>query len=206
LSLTLDDKFIRDKIRPSDILIVSVGANDIALRPNNSTIRHMLQLAWLTPKSSLKNHTASSLSDFKTLFGTKIQSYILRLVPKTKPRAIIVYMTYFPLETGQGQTSWADAQLKAQGYNSYPGQLQAAIRAMYEMATKEIRMEGCEVVPCALHEVLDGKTVGDYTARVGPNEEGGRKMAAKFCELVDGILGTAGSVADSDGGVDDDEL
>jgi hypothetical protein len=101
-------------------------------------------------------------------------------------------MTYFPLEAGLGQTSWADTQLQALGYNSYPGQLQAAIRAMYEIATKEIRVQGTRVVPCALHEMLDGKTVGDYTARVEPNEEGGRKMAARFCELVEGILGEGG--------------
>jgi hypothetical protein len=98
-------------------------------------------------------------------------------------------MTYFPLEAGLGQTSWADTQLQALGYNSYPGQLQAAIRAMYEIATKEIRVQGTRVVPCALHEVLDGKTVGDYTARAEPNKEGGRKMAVRFCELVDGVLG-----------------
>jgi hypothetical protein len=41
------DEFIRDNIRANDALIVSVGANDIALNPSASTIRHMLQLAWL---------------------------------------------------------------------------------------------------------------------------------------------------------------
>jgi hypothetical protein len=183
------DIFIRDNIRPSDILIVSVGANDVALRPASSTIRHMLQLAWLTPRSALENRTASSLQYFKELFGTKIQTYIERLTERTKPRAVVVCMIYFPLEAGIGQTSWADAQLKALGYNTYPGQLQEAIRAMFEIATKRIRIEGTEVVPCALHEVLDGKTVGDYTARVEPSEEGGRKMAVRFVELVDGFLG-----------------
>jgi hypothetical protein len=182
------DIFIRDNIRPSDVLIVSVGANDVALRPNSSTIRHMLQLAWLTPRSSIKAHTAFSLTYFKELFGTKIQTYVERLTEKTKPRAVVVCMIYFPLESGLGQTSWADTQLRALGYNSYPGQLQAAIRAMFEVATKEIRLQGTQVVPCALHEVLDGKRNEEYTARVELNEEGGRKMAVRFCELVDRIL------------------
>jgi hypothetical protein len=188
-TLLPQDEFIRDNIRPSDILIVSVGANDVALRPNNSTIRHMLQLAWLTSRSSLEDRSASSLTYFKQLFRTKIQDYVIQLTEKTKPRAVIVCMIYFPLESGLGQRSWADTQLKALGYNSYPGQLQAAIRALYEIATKEIRVRGTRVVPCALHEVLDGKTAGDYTARVEPNEEGGRKMAVRFCGLVDGVLG-----------------
>jgi hypothetical protein len=182
------DVFIRDNIRPSDVLIASVGANDVALRPNGSTIRHILQLAWLTSRSSIEAHTASSLTYFKELFGTKIQTYVERLTEKTKPRAVVVCMIYFPLESGLGQTSWADSQLKALGYNSYPGQLQAAIRAMFEVATKEIRVQGTQVIPCALHEVLDGKRKEEYTARVEPNEEGGRKMAVRLCELVERIL------------------
>lgn len=182
------DEFIRDNIRSNDVLIVSVGANDVALKPNSSTIRHMLQLAWLTPRKNLENGTAGALTYFKHMFGTKVENYVTRLTAKTKPRAVIVCMIYFPLESGLGQTSWADAQLKALGYNSYPGQLQAAIRAMYKIATKEIRVDGTEVVPCALHEILDGKNVSDYTARVEPNESGGKKMAVKFVELLDEIL------------------
>ena len=49
---------------------------------------------------------------------------------------------------------------------------------MYKIATKEIRVD----------EVLDGKSVSDYTARVEPNESGGKKMAVKFVELLDKIL------------------
>jgi hypothetical protein len=184
------DEFIRDNIRAEDVLIVSVGANDVALKPLPCTVRHMLQLAWLTPRKSLESGKASSLTYFKHLFGTKIQDYITRLTVKTKPRAVIVCMIYFPLEAQFKQKSWAETQLKALGYNSFPGQLQTAIRAMYEIATKEIKVEGTSIVPCALHEVLDGKSAGDYTARVEPNDEGGRKMAVRFVELLDGILDT----------------
>lgn len=181
------DKFIRDNIRAQDVLIVSVGANDIALKPLPCTIAHMLHLAWATPLSSLEKGTAYSLKYFKHLFGHNIQSYVDRLTAKTRPRAVVICMIYFPLESGLGQTSWADAQLKALGYNSWPGQLQAAIKTLFETATRGIGIEGTEVVPCALHEVLDGKTAGDYTARVEPSEQGGKKMARKFVDLLDGV-------------------
>lgn len=181
------DKFIRDNIRSQDVLVVSVGANDIALKPLPCTIAHMLHLAWATPRSSLEKGSAYSLRYFKHLFGTNIQDYVDRMTAKTRPRAVIICMIYFPLESGLGQTSWADAQLKALGYNSWPGQLQAAIKTLYETATRGIEIEGTKVIPCAFHEVLDGKTAGDYTARVEPSEQGGKKMAQKFVELLDGV-------------------
>lgn len=182
------DEFIRDNIQPEDVLIVSVGANDVALKPLPWTILHMLRLAWLTRRKSLENGNAGSLSYFKHMFGDKVQDYITRLTANTKPRAVVVSMIYFPLEAQFGQQSWAEVQLKALGYNSYPTQLQTAIRAMYEIATKKIKVEGTQIVPCALHDVLDGKTPGDYTARVEPNHEGGRKMAIRFVELIENIF------------------
>jgi hypothetical protein len=182
------DQFIRDNIRSEDILIVSVGANDIALRPLPATIWHMLQLAWFTPRSLILKGAAWSLPYFRDMFGAKIQKYLERLTAQTKPRAIIVCMIYFPLESGLGQKGWADLQLRALGYNTWPTQLQAAIHSIYERATKKITVEGTQVVPCALYEVLDGKDVEDYTARVEPSREGGRKMAIKFMESLDGLI------------------
>ncbi|KAF3003786.1 hypothetical protein E8E13_010129 [Curvularia kusanoi] len=185
--LLAHDKFIRDNIKPQDVLIVSIGANDIALKPLPCTIRHMLQLAWATPRSSLEKGTAWSLKYFKHMFGNNIQDYVDRVTAKTRPRAVIICMIYYPLESGLGQQSWADVQLKALGYNTWPGQLQTAIKTLYEIATQNIKVEGTEIVPCALHEVLDGKTARDYTARVEPNEHGGKKMAQKFVELLNAV-------------------
>ena len=48
------DRFIRDNIRAEDTLIVLIGANDIVLKPPFTTVRHMLPLAWLTPRKELR--------------------------------------------------------------------------------------------------------------------------------------------------------
>lgn len=183
------DKFIRDNIRAEDILIVSVGANDIAMRPTLATMRHMLQLAWLTPRSSLDRGTAWSLGHFTNMFKDQVEAYVSKIVQKQNPRAVIVCMIYYPLEAGSSkQKSWADPSLKVLGYNRFPGQLQTAITKMYEFATKKIQIPGVQVVPCALYEVLDGKQNEDYTARVEPSAEGGRKMALKLKEIVEPLI------------------
>jgi hypothetical protein len=180
------DKFIRDNIRAEDILIVSVGANDIALKPSGPTMFHMLLLAWLTPRLFLR--WGWCLRYFTKLFKDQIQAYVSRLVEKQKPRAVIICMIYHPLEAHASmQSSWADLPLKLLGYNIFPGHLQLAIEKLYVLATKKIRIEGVTVVPCALFEAMDGKKE-DYTARVEPSVEGGRKMAVLLNEIVGSLI------------------
>jgi len=183
------DKFIRDNIGPDDILIVSVGANDIALRPTFSTVRNMLQLAWLTPRTALERGLAWGLGHFIKLFKNEIETYVSKIVEKQKPRAVIICMIYFPLEAGASdQGSWADLPLRLLGYNIFPGQLQTAIRKMYELATQKIQIPGTTVIPCALYEAMDGKNKEDYSARVEPSSEGGRKMAEHLKKLLDPLI------------------
>ncbi|KAK4552103.1 hypothetical protein LTR86_010639 [Recurvomyces mirabilis] len=188
--LLAHDKFIRDNICKDDILIVSVGANDIALSPSASTMRHMAQLAWLTPRSSIDNGTAWSLPYFKHMFKDHTEAYVSRIIEKQKPRAVIVCMIYFPLQADAGaQSGWAESQLKLLGYNSDPGQLQAAISKIYKQATVNVELTGTKVIPCALYETMDGRTKDDYTARVEPSVKGGRKMASLLNDKIRTLLG-----------------
>jgi hypothetical protein len=183
------DKFIRDNISANDVLIVSVGANDIAMRPKIGTALRMVLLVWLTSIPSLSKGTAWGMSYFKNLFHKQVQAYLSRLVEKQKPRAVVVCMIYYPLEvSGPGEKGWADLPLRLLGYGHSPERLQAAIRAIYNFATKKIQINGTEVVPCALFEVLDGKNDEDYTARVEPSKDGGRKMALRFKEIISQLL------------------
>ena len=183
------DEFIRDNIRKEDVLIVSVGCNDIAMSPSFSTIWRMLALSYLTGSFSIEKGDALCLPYFAHLFGTQTENYINRLCPKTKPRAVVLCMIYFPLEAQYGQEGWADLPLKALGYSRNPGKLQTAIRQMYEMGTKRVKVEGTEVIPCALYESLDGTCKEDYVARVEPSSRGGRKMAEQLMTLIDKIIG-----------------
>ncbi|KAF2451647.1 hypothetical protein P171DRAFT_426137 [Karstenula rhodostoma CBS 690.94] len=182
------DEFVRDHIGEDDVLIVSVGCNDIAMKPSFSTIWRMLALAWLTPRSSIDQGSAWSLRYFAHFFGTKIENYVKRLCSKTKPRAVIVCMIYYPLEAHYGQRGWGDKALKFLGYGRDPGKLQAAIRMMFEMGTKTVKVEGTDVIPCKLYEVLDGSNEEDYVERVEPSANGGRKMADMFKILIEGVL------------------
>lgn len=183
------DTFIRDNIRAQDVLVVSVGANDVALSPTVCTAVSMLRLVHLSSQESIEDGSAWALSHFRTLFGKELQSYVTKLVEATKPRAIVICMIYQPLESGlANEKSWADTQLKALKYDTQPQKLQAAIRTIYSQATQKIIVPGTQVIPLPLFDVLDGKTAEDYVERVEPSVEGGRKMSEAITRAVRGVL------------------
>lgn len=68
------------------------------------------------------------LGYFINLFGFRIQSYVERLISgKSRPRAVLVCMIYYPSKKAPGASS-ADFALASLGYNTSPGKLQALIR------------------------------------------------------------------------------
>lgn len=176
------DRFLRDNLRENDTLVVSVGGNDIAMAPSLATIFNMLCLIRFNTKQSIEQGRSCAASHFVKLFGHHVKQYILSLVEKCMPKRIIVCMIYFPLTTPED--SWANTALGALDYDKNPAKLQAAITFMFENATKQIQIEGTQVIPLALGNVLDSSDPQDYVARVEPSSQGGQKMANSILELI----------------------
>jgi hypothetical protein len=63
----------------------------------------------------------------------RVEKYLQSLVTKTKPKAILVCMIYFPDETRT--MSWATLPLRLLGYERDPAKLQFLIRTAYQSAT-----------------------------------------------------------------------
>jgi hypothetical protein len=177
------DAFVRDNLRADDVLVVSVGGNDIALRPTPST---MASMAWLVHSSSdaaIDAGTALGLGHFVRMFKDDTAAYVAALCERTRPRLVVVCMIYYPHQSPSG--SWADPALAALKYNDNPARLQRVMRRVYTDATCAVRVPGVRVVPCALFEALDPAPASeDYVARVEPSESGGRKMAAAFVRAI----------------------
>jgi hypothetical protein len=200
-TLLPQDVFVRDHLQENDILIVSVGGNDVALLPLPCTICSILCLMLVLPTTCIEQGCTCGtvpiddtccgfgpslcsclcacppcLGYFRHLFGYRVQRYIERLTEKTKPAQILVCMIYFPDETVD-EASWANTTLNALGYNRNPAKLQAFIRKIYTDVISTIRVPGSTVVPVPLYRVLQGRERDDYVARVEPSPTGGRKLA-----------------------------
>lgn len=168
------DIHIRDNITYNDILIISVGGNDIALKPSFAIMAH-LALLMVTPVCVLKMHP--SFTFFVNYVKNGIQNYIDKLCVHAKPSKIIVSGIYFPCLQGSG---WSDTLLGLTGYNIYPYKAQTLIKEIYSEAVGSI--EGVEYVP--LYEVLDCNCEDDYVARVEPSTNGGKKMAKAYYQKM----------------------
>lgn len=202
------DKFIRDVIQENDILVVSLGGNDIALAPSPCTIFSVASLICCSTTNCIETCTCGCAlpcddccSGFGFgclsnacgwplgagylihLFSIRIQSLISKMTEKKKPKLIFVCMLYFLDEAPV--PSWAGLVLRALGYDSNPRKIQAMIRQLFRLATTRISIPGSQVVAVPMFECLDGKDTTDYVQRVEPSAKGGEKLG-KF--LIDTIL------------------
>jgi len=189
------DIFIRDHITENDYLVVSVGGNDIALAPGFFTIVNMAVLTYLVPTWAIRRGkaiTADSinfgfgsppgLSYFVHLFRVRAKKYVEELVSINKPKKILLCMIYYLDEKVGG--SWADTLLKLIGYNSNPTKLQITIAKIFELASKDLHIDGTVIEMFPLFKVLDGKDTDDYVQRVEPSVIGGKKMGTAIVEAL----------------------
>lgn len=92
------DVWIRDHITADDVLIVSVGGNDIALRPSAATVACIGSLVKLSSDAAIESGSAWGLGHFVSLFRDDVAAYLDTLTAKCRPRLIILCMIYYPHE------------------------------------------------------------------------------------------------------------
>ena len=188
------DAFVQSHVKDADILVVSCGGNDIALRPTAWTIVSMATLL-MSPRWAIEWGVAPGLGHFVRLFRDATRRYVEALIKPSgaKPACVVACMLYYLDEQPGG--SWADAVLQKLGYDKDPTKLQLVMRVIYERATSQIALEAAsgeavDVVPVALYEALDGRDTRDYAQRVEPSAQGGRKMAKLIHDAIAPLLDT----------------
>ena len=176
-TLLMQDKFICDNISKNDILIVSVGGNDIALKSSMSLKFHIANLIYFAGDIE----KSSSFAVLVDLFKTQTESYLNRLTAKCKPRKILISSIYFPCLHGKG---WADTVLSLMNYNQNYKRVHEIIKSVYNQATSKVHVEGTKVHVIDTFNILDFANGDDYVARVEPSENGGEKMASSFLKRL----------------------
>ena len=197
------DEVLRDQLADGDVIIVSVGGNDIAFQPSLATIVAMLKMLGLPcccclPRLGgasdvrLVDGTASGLGHLIKLYGADTREYVTALLSgpqHAKPALVILNMIYYPLEANTGPQGggggWAELALSALGYNSNPQRLHTVIRSLFTHATSRVELEApIKIVACPLYKLLDSRNPTHYVERVEPSAIGSALMAHEFVRIV----------------------
>jgi len=206
------DQFVRDHITAEDYLVVSIGGNDVALKPSGCTIVNMLLLVRCTSQRSLRHCTCGCLpfaaccggsathlgcgGCFRSLFGCvwpPCLGYFVDLFGNCIKNYVlrllgatrpqkVVICMIYFLD--ELGSSWADKALAALDYDENPGRLKEAIRAIFRLATRRICIPGTQVVAFPLFKVLDGTCSVDYVSRVEPSASGGQKLGSAVMKVL----------------------
>ncbi len=179
-SLNQHDEFVRDNVTEDDMIVVSLGGNDLALSPTLRTLWHMMVLMYVNKASTTRNGSTRAMKHLCHIFRDGMQDYLEKLTSKRKPKKIVLCFLYFPHENTK-KHSWANTKLAMLGYNTAPYKAQSAFHALFDLAIKQVQLPGVQLVPHALFNVLDSSDPSrDYVERVQPSEQGGTKMAESF--------------------------
>lgn len=189
-------------MRDQDVIVLSVGGNDVALRPTPATIASVVALTSMPiPLIRLLGRFSPGFCHLEGLFHTELERMIQRMIPErassnrrnpdgsgsSSPALVVVCMIYYLDQTPGG--SWADHVLRRLGYDSNPEKLQLIIRLLFErIQSRGFHVESSsgpvKVLPFPLFEVLNGQDTNDYVQRVEPSVQGGRKMADALLDFI----------------------
>ena len=169
------DKFVRDHLGENDIIISSMGGNDVALKPSFTTIASITNILYGFGDIYNVENTYLDL-----LIRQDTQNILEKICRKVKPKCILPCITYYPSLKGK---SWADGILNTLKYDKNYENVHILIQQLFKTSTKNIRVYDIQMVPVALYEVLNCEDEGDYVERVEPSAQGSWKMAKEFVSL-----------------------
>ena len=170
----IQDNLIRENIQENDILVVSVGGNDVILKPTLQTIMSLGALLLMNDY-----YNTIPYQYICKIFHQDLNLYIKYLTDKSSPKDIVICSPYFPHEANVD--SWANTSLKLLGYDNNPQKIHKLIRDVHRDAIEKIEI-GYKVALC---DVLDSsKESNDYLFRVEPSDVGGSKIAHEIIKLL----------------------
>jgi hypothetical protein len=177
------DRFIADHLTRDDVVVVSVGGNDIALAKDEGEIEALRQV-FSNSLEQLETAPIDELPGFdflKATFGDRMRSYLARLTERCSPRLVVVSVLYFP-DLNDQVASWASAPLELLEYDREPGKFRAVMRRIEQDILKQIELDGTRLAVFPMYRALDGSDTGDYFHRVEPSGQGGSKLAECLLE------------------------
>lgn len=174
------DEFVQTHLEKDDIIIVSIGGNDIVLNPSLRIIVCLFVAIYLIPEYFFSTALFQffCLSPLRALFHDELKAYISRICQNQKPSQIILCSYYYPCINGG--TGWADKMLRLAGYHRHPEKIQK----LFDIIANDVMPVSSDFTRINLSTILSAEDETDYISCVEPSVSGGKKIAHRFCESL----------------------
>eukprot|EP00049_Salpingoeca_infusionum_P023771 m.13804 g.13804 ORF g.13804 m.13804 type:complete len:319 (+) comp6030_c1_seq1:152-1108(+) len=177
------DYAMEELLTDQDYLVVSMGGNDVALKPSVRTIKDVLFITRCRKEGWFGFIHRRGISCLTRRFSSGIVSYLRRVLSTKKPKGLVICALYYPAVVGSG---WADTTLRLIKYDETPEPMQAVIREVYDGILAHVQ-EAFPDIPirlCKMYEALDPTNAVDYVQRVEPSVEGGEKIGQLIAQTI----------------------
>ena len=174
IKLLEQDQIIQENITQQDILVISIGGNDVAFNAN---------------KYKNKNDNDNDIIEILISLFEKIKIYIDALVKKQKPKKVIICMYYF--FDLKNSLTWANNILNNLEYDTNPDRVKKLLISLYHTVIRDMKIDGMNkenVIGLPLYRYMDGTDTNDYDNRVEPSVEGGKKIAKAVFDAIKGNI------------------
>ncbi|CAD7951874.1 unnamed protein product [Amoebophrya sp. A120] len=175
------DKFVSNHLKPHDILLVSVGHNDMAFL-------HVQQAAWVLQEGTTDEKlTQLAVENFSHIYKEDTERYINTVLGDSTCKMVVVCMLYH-LDENDEAFSWWEMGFQALGLIGNPEnkrRMKVVQHALFEHALKQLQIPNAgKVVPLELSRALDGTNSLMYANRVEPSVLGGEKLADLILDTI----------------------
>jgi hypothetical protein len=164
-ALNEQDKFVRDNIKDDDILVVSLGGNDIML-----SFKNILPLIKVLISSNYKD--SENYKNLLNIFNLGIENYVKKILGKHQSKVIVLF-PYFPCEVYS--ESWGNFLLT--GMMLFKHKIKKLMKDIFEDITYPY-------IKIPLYEIFDSTKEEDYVQRLEPSYTGGLKIAKEIVKHI----------------------
>lgn len=176
------DKFVSKNIKDEDILIVSIGGNDVGTKLDTSMMINLVTSLFMYDPETIEKNPQKIIPEILKRFQINLKKYIKDIIGQVKPKLIIICGFFFPCF--HEQDSWANNMLNLIDYKKNYNKIHSVTKSIYEHGIKSIEFDDIEIKTIPLYEVLDFKDKNDYVARVSASDEGGFKIGRELIRII----------------------
>ncbi|CAD7939085.1 unnamed protein product [Amoebophrya sp. A120] len=186
-TLLPQDQVVADRVTPDDVLVVSVGHNDMAFYRTRD-VEHVLKHGTTDDKVA-----RMAVELFHDVYKRNLEAYLNKVLDGKRCKLLVVCMLYNLDENDNQDDDWSllngvEPMYAKIGFRKNPElkrRFKVALHAVFEALISKVQVANEDkVVPLELSRALDGTDTTMYELRNEPSVLGGKAMSSLIFDTI----------------------